>query len=136
MTALLGTSVAVFIGLHVILLGGAGFMTGNAVASTWRPAWQVVFYGLLLLDEPSLGLAPLVVRQIFAVIREINEQQKVTVFLVEQNAFHALRLAHRGYVMVNGRITLTGGGRELLANPEVRAAYLEGAVAAPPGALP
>jgi branched-chain amino acid transport system ATP-binding protein len=81
---------------------------------------------LLLLDEPSLGLAPMIVKQIFEVIREINEQQKVTVFLVEQNAFHALRLAHRGYVMQTGRITLAGSGRELLANKEVRAAYLEG----------
>jgi branched-chain amino acid transport system ATP-binding protein len=81
---------------------------------------------LLLLDEPSLGLAPLIVKQIFEVIREINEQQRVTVFLVEQNAFHALRLAHRAYVMQTGRITLSGSGRELLANPEVRAAYLEG----------
>ncbi|MGE0718043.1 MAG: ABC transporter ATP-binding protein [Alphaproteobacteria bacterium] len=81
---------------------------------------------LLLLDEPSLGLAPMVVKQIFSVIREVNEQEGVTVFLVEQNAYHALRLAHRGYVMVNGRITLSGTGRELLANPEVRAAYLEG----------
>jgi len=81
---------------------------------------------LLLLDEPSLGLAPLIVKQIFQVIREINQQQKVTVFLVEQNANHALKLAHRGYVMVNGNITLSGTGRELLANPEVRAAYLEG----------
>jgi len=81
---------------------------------------------LLLLDEPSLGLAPLIVKQIFEVIREINEQQKVTVLLVEQNAFHALKLAHRGYVMQTGRITLTGSGRELLANREVRAAYLEG----------
>jgi branched-chain amino acid transport system ATP-binding protein len=81
---------------------------------------------LLLLDEPSLGLAPMVVKQIFRVIKNINEQEDVTVFLVEQNAFHALRLAHRGYVMVNGRITLSGSGRDLLANPEVRAAYLEG----------
>jgi branched-chain amino acid transport system ATP-binding protein len=81
---------------------------------------------LLLLDEPSLGLAPMIVKQIFEVIREINEQQKVTVFLVEQNAFHALRLAHRGYVMQTGRITLAGTGRELLANKDVRAAYLEG----------
>jgi len=81
---------------------------------------------LLLLDEPSLGLAPLIVKQIFEVIREINEQQRVTVLLVEQNAFHALKLAHRGYVMQTGRITLTGTGRELLANREVRAAYLEG----------
>ncbi len=81
---------------------------------------------LLLLDEPSLGLAPLVVKQIFEVIREINEQQKVTVFLVEQNAYHALKLAHRGYVMQTGQIALQGTGRELLGNREVRAAYLEG----------
>jgi len=81
---------------------------------------------LLLLDEPSLGLAPMVVKQIFRVIKEINERQNVTVFLVEQNAFHALRLADRGYVMVNGQIELTGTGRELLADPKVRAAYLEG----------
>jgi len=81
---------------------------------------------LLLLDEPSLGIAPILVRQIFDAIRELNEQQKLTVFLVEQNAFHALRLAHRGYVMVNGKITITGTGDELLGNEEVRAAYLEG----------
>ncbi len=81
---------------------------------------------LLLLDEPSLGLAPLIVKQIFQVIRDINQEQGVTVFLVEQNAYHALRLAHRGYVMVNGQITLSGSGRDLLANAEVRAAYLEG----------
>ena len=81
---------------------------------------------LLLLDEPSLGLAPLIVRQIFAAIREINDAQKTTVLLVEQNAFHALRLADRAYVMQTGRIVLSGAGAELLANPEVRAAYLEG----------
>jgi branched-chain amino acid transport system ATP-binding protein len=81
---------------------------------------------LLLLDEPSLGLAPLIVKQIFKVIEDINREQKMTVFLVEQNAFHALKLAHRGYVMVNGNITLQGTGRELLANEEVRTAYLEG----------
>jgi branched-chain amino acid transport system ATP-binding protein len=81
---------------------------------------------LLLLDEPSLGLAPLIVKQIFDVIREINQRQRMTVLLVEQNAYHALRLAHRGYVMQTGRIALSGTGRELLANPEVRAAYLEG----------
>jgi branched-chain amino acid transport system ATP-binding protein len=81
---------------------------------------------LLLLDEPSLGLAPLLVRQIFSVIREINERDRVTVFLVEQNAYHALRLAHRGYVMANGRIVLSGSGKDLLANPEIRKAYLEG----------
>jgi branched-chain amino acid transport system ATP-binding protein len=81
---------------------------------------------LLLLDEPSLGLAPLIVKQIFQVIQAINREQRMTVFMVEQNAFHALKLAHRGYVMVNGRITMTGSGASLLADPEVRAAYLEG----------
>ena len=81
---------------------------------------------LLMLDEPSLGLAPLIVRQIFAAIRTLNREEKLTVFLVEQNAFHALKLAHRGYVMVNGLITLSGSGRELLERPEVQAAYLEG----------
>ncbi|MEQ9642679.1 MAG: ABC transporter ATP-binding protein [Alphaproteobacteria bacterium] len=81
---------------------------------------------LLLLDEPSLGLAPLVVKQIFAAIRQIATEQKMTIFLVEQNAFHALRLADRGYVLVNGNITMSGTGRELLSRPEVRAAYLEG----------
>jgi branched-chain amino acid transport system ATP-binding protein len=81
---------------------------------------------LLLLDEPSLGLAPMVVKQIFRTIDEINRQQNVTVFLVEQNAYHALKLAHRAYVMVNGRVALSGTGRQLLANPEIRAAYLEG----------
>ena len=68
----------------------------------------------------------MIVRQIFEVIRGINQEQGVTVFLVEQNAYHALRLAHRGYVMVNGQITLSGSGKDLLSNPEVRAAYLEG----------
>jgi len=81
---------------------------------------------LLLLDEPSLGLAPLIVRQIFEAIRRLNAEEGLTVFLVEQNAFHALRLAHRGYVMVNGLITLSGSGRELLERPEIKSAYLEG----------
>lgn len=81
---------------------------------------------LLLLDEPSLGLAPLVVRQIFGAIRDLNRQTGLTVLLVEQNAFQALRLAHRGYVLVNGAITMAGSGAELLARPEIRAAYLEG----------
>ncbi len=81
---------------------------------------------LLLLDEPSLGLAPMVVKQIFTAIAEINRTQGLTVLLVEQNAFHALRLAHRGYVLQTGRIVLSGTGAELLANPEVRSAYLEG----------
>ncbi len=81
---------------------------------------------LILLDEPSLGLAPLLVQQIFGAIRALNERDKLTVFLVEQNAYHALKLAHRGYVMVNGEITLAGSGRDLLRRPEIRAAYLEG----------
>ncbi|EXL10496.1 ABC transporter ATP-binding protein [Aquamicrobium defluvii] len=81
---------------------------------------------LLLLDEPSLGLAPLIVKQIFDAIRELNRTEGLTVFLVEQNAFAALKLAHRGYVLVNGRVTMSGSGKELLADPEVRAAYLEG----------
>lgn len=78
---------------------------------------------LLLLDEPSLGLAPLVVKQIFQILRELT-QQGMTLFLVEQNAHHALKLSDRAYVMVNGQIQLTGTGRELLNNPEVRNAYL------------
>ena len=81
---------------------------------------------LLMLDEPSLGLAPLLVKQIFRAIRALNERDKLTVFLVEQNALHALRLAHRGYVMVNGLITLSGTGRDLLERDEVKSAYLEG----------
>jgi branched-chain amino acid transport system ATP-binding protein len=101
------------------LSGGEQQMLAIARALMSRPR-------LLLLDEPSLGLAPLIVKQIFEVIGEINRQQHVTVFLVEQNAHHALKLAHRGYVMQTGRIALTGSGAELLANPEIRAAYLEG----------
>jgi branched-chain amino acid transport system ATP-binding protein len=81
---------------------------------------------LLLLDEPSLGLAPIIIKQIFDAIRILNETRGLTVFLVEQNAFGALKLASRGYVMVNGKITMSGTGKQLLANPEVRAAYLEG----------
>jgi len=81
---------------------------------------------LLLLDEPSLGLAPLIARQIFDAIRILNQKDGLTVLIVEQNANHALRLAHRGYVMVNGLITLSGTGTELLQRPEIRAAYLEG----------
>jgi branched-chain amino acid transport system ATP-binding protein len=81
---------------------------------------------LLMLDEPSLGLAPLIIKQIFDAIRELNRTQGLTVFLVEQNAFGALKLAHRGYVLVNGSVTMSGSGKELLADPHVRAAYLEG----------
>ena len=81
---------------------------------------------LLLLDEPSLGLAPLVVKQIFQAIRQLNAETGLTVLLVEQNANQALRLASRGYVLVNGRITMSGSGAELLARPEIRDAYLGG----------
>jgi branched-chain amino acid transport system ATP-binding protein len=101
------------------LSGGEQQMLAIARALMSRPR-------LLLLDEPSLGLAPLIVKQIFQVIRDLNRQEGLTVFLVEQNAFHALRLADHGYVMVNGRITMSGTGRDLLARDEVRAAYLEG----------
>jgi branched-chain amino acid transport system ATP-binding protein len=102
------------------LSGGEQQMLAIARALMTRPR-------LLLLDEPSLGLAPLVVRQIFTAIRELNRTTGLTVLLVEQNAFQALRLAHRGYVLVNGAITMAGAGTELLARPEIRAAYLEGA---------
>lgn len=81
---------------------------------------------LLLLDEPSLGLAPLIARQIFDTLRELNKSQGLTVFLVEQNANHALKLAANGHVLVNGRITLSGTGEELLTHPDVKAAYLGG----------
>ncbi len=101
------------------LSGGEQQMLAIARALMARPK-------LLLLDEPSLGLAPLIVKQIFEAIKELNRSQRLTVFLVEQNAFGALKLADRGYVMVNGSITMSGTGRDLLANPEVRAAYLEG----------
>ena len=101
------------------LSGGEQQMLAIARALMSRPR-------LLLLDEPSLGLAPLVVKQIFDALRDLNAQEGLTVFLVEQNAYHALKLAHRGYVMVNGAITMQGSGKELLANPQVRAAYLEG----------
>ena len=81
---------------------------------------------LLLLDEPSLGLAPIFIKKIFSVIRELNTQHGMTVLLVEQNAHHALHAAHRGYVLQHGHIALEGDGASLLEDPAVRAAYLEG----------
>ncbi len=98
--------------------GGEQQMLAIARALMSRPK-------LLLLDEPSLGLAPIVVKQIFQTLRELA-RSGMTIFLVEQNANHALRLSNRGYVMVNGEIRLSGSGEELLGNEEVRKAYLGG----------
>ncbi len=101
------------------LSGGEQQMLAIARALMARPK-------LLLLDEPSLGLAPLYIKKIFQTIRELNENHGMTILLIEQNAHHALRTAHRGYVLQHGQIALSGSGRELLASAEVRAAYLEG----------
>jgi branched-chain amino acid transport system ATP-binding protein len=98
--------------------GGEQQMLAIARALMSRPT-------LLLLDEPSLGLAPIVVKQIFHILRELA-QTGMTIFLVEQNANHALRLSDRAYVMVTGEIRMTGSGKELLADPQVREAYLGG----------
>ncbi|MCS6779500.1 MAG: ABC transporter ATP-binding protein [Geminicoccaceae bacterium] len=81
---------------------------------------------MLLMDEPSLGIAPILVRQIFEAIVAINRERGLPILLVEQNAYQALKIAHRGYVLAGGRVVMRGTGRELLADPEVRAAYLEG----------
>jgi branched-chain amino acid transport system ATP-binding protein len=101
------------------LSGGEQQMLAIARALMGRPR-------LLLLDVPSLGLAPMIVKQIFRTIREINEKTGTTILLVEQNANQALRLAHRGYVLATGKILMSGSGRELLSNHEIRTAYLEG----------
>ena len=81
---------------------------------------------MLLLDEPSLGIAPKLVNQIFVAIKNINKEKKITIFLVEQNAKKALELADRAYVLVNGKVTIQGTGQELLKNQDIQAAYLEG----------
>lgn len=100
------------------LSGGEQQMLAIARALMSRPK-------LLMLDEPSLGLAPIYIRRVFEIIRELNRDHGMTILLVEQNAHHALRVAHRGYVLQHGEVVLTGTGSELLQSPEVRAAYLE-----------
>ncbi len=99
------------------LSGGEQQMLAISRALMARPS-------LLLLDEPSLGLAPLIAQLIFRIIRQINEENRTTILLVEQNANMALKIAHRGYVMENGRITLEGSAQSLLNNEEVKRAYL------------
>jgi branched-chain amino acid transport system ATP-binding protein len=79
---------------------------------------------LMMLDEPSLGLAPVVVEDVFRVVRELNERDGLTIVLVEQNVAQSLTLAHRGYVLENGRIVMSGSGKELLADDRVRRAYV------------
>ena len=101
----------------VQLSGGEQQMLAISRALMARPR-------VLLLDEPSLGLAPLIIKQIFEIIKKINQEQKTTVFLVEQNANQALKLADRGYVMENGHITLTDTAANLLDNEQVKSAYL------------
>ncbi|MCP4343793.1 MAG: ABC transporter ATP-binding protein [Desulfobulbaceae bacterium] len=99
------------------LSGGEQQMLAMSRALMARPK-------LLLLDEPSMGLAPLVIKQIFEIIKQINKENNTTIFLVEQNANQALHIADRGYVMENGRITLSGPAQELLANTDIQKAYL------------
>jgi len=99
------------------LSGGEQQMLAMSRALMARPK-------VLLLDEPSMGLAPLVIKQIFEIIKQINKESNTTIFLVEQNANQALHIADRGYVMENGKITLSGPAQELLANSDIRKAYL------------
>jgi branched-chain amino acid transport system ATP-binding protein len=99
------------------LSGGEQQMLAMSRALMARPK-------LLLLDEPSMGLAPLVIKQIFEIIKQINDESNTTIFLVEQNANQALHIADRGYVMENGRITLSGPAQELLENTDIQKAYL------------
>ena len=102
------------------LSGGEQLMLSIGRALVSKPS-------LLLLDEPSLGLAPIIVKQIFDTIKRINKENNTTILLVEQNAFGALKLSDRGYVLVNGKVTISGNSKELLENPEIKKAYLEGA---------
>ena len=99
------------------LSGGEQQMLAMSRALMARPK-------VLLLDEPSMGLAPLVIKQIFEIIKQINKENNTTIFLVEQNANQALHIADRGYVMENGKITLSGPAQELLANQDIQKAYL------------
>jgi len=99
------------------LSGGEQQMLAMSRALMARPQ-------LLLLDEPSMGLAPLIIRQIFEIIKQINQEQDTTIFLVEQNANQALHIADRGYVIENGAITISDSAENLLANPDVQKAYL------------
>ena len=133
-SAVLGEVFALFPRLRERLSQRAGTLSGGEQQMLAIGRALMSRPRLLLLDEPSLGLAPLIVRQIFAAIRDLNAKTGLTVLIVEQNANLALRLAHRGYVLVNGRIAMEGTGAELLARPEVRDAYLGGGAPLPPGA--
>ena len=99
------------------LSGGEQQMLAMSRALMARPK-------LMLLDEPSMGLAPLVIKQVFEIIKKINKESGTTIFLVEQNANQALHIADRGYVMENGKITIAGRADELLGNTEIQKAYL------------